>query len=83
MTNPHHPHEDCLKLFERLSEYLDRELDDATCQEIEAHLGECPPCKVCMETLKRTVDLCRNLKQQKVPPDFSQRLQELIQQLNK
>lgn len=81
MTESNHHHEQCRELFEKLSEYLDRELDEATCEEIEAHAGRCVPCKVCMETLKRTVDVCRNLKQEKVPTDFSRHLRDLLGQL--
>ena len=81
MTESNHHHEKCRELFERLSEYLDRELDEETCSEIEAHIGRCEPCKVCTETLKRTVDVCRNLKQEQVPPDFSRHLRQLIGQL--
>jgi len=64
----------------RLSEYLDRELDEQTCREIDAHLDGCVPCRVCMETLKKTVSICRNLDEEEVPPDFSERLRALIGQ---
>ena len=35
-TDPHHPHDNCITLFKRLSEYIDRELDAPTCKDIEA-----------------------------------------------
>ena len=40
--------EDCKKYFERISEYLDGELDDEICREIEAHLKECTECRECL-----------------------------------
>jgi anti-sigma factor RsiW len=79
MSNHHH-HERCRQLFSQLSEYLDRELDEKTCSEIDAHLEGCVPCRVCMETLKKTVNICRNLDDEDVPPDFSERLKALIGQ---
>jgi anti-sigma factor RsiW len=77
-TDPHHSHENCLALFERLSEYIDRELDAPTCEDIEAHIKACKPCQVCLETLKQTVDLCRNLERRQVPETFSLKLRGAI-----
>ena len=37
--------EDCKKDFEKLSEYLDGELDDDACREIERHFRDCPECR--------------------------------------
>lgn len=49
---------DCREIFARLSEYLDAELDPATCGEIEEHLKDCEPCIEFLKSLKRTVGLC-------------------------
>lgn len=80
-TDPHHSHENCLALFERLSEYIDRELDTPTCKDIEAHIKSCTPCQVCLETLKQTVALCRNLERRQVPETFSLKLKNAIFEL--
>ncbi len=80
-NNPHHDHKNCLKLFERLSEYIDRELDDLTCQEIEAHIEACKPCQVCLETLRQTVNLCRNLERHQMPEAFSRKLKNAVDDL--
>ena len=50
-------HHKCRELFEKLSEYIDNELDSANCDAIEAHLQNCPPCQSCLATLKQTVAL--------------------------
>jgi anti-sigma factor RsiW len=79
-----HPHDkDCLAMFEKLSEYLDRELDELTCRDIERHLAACVPCKVCLQTLKRTVALCRNVEADPVPAALSGRVRDLIRQLSR
>jgi anti-sigma factor RsiW len=78
-----HDHEHCLGMFKRLSEYLDNELDDLTCNEIEQHVKECVPCFSCLQTLKRTVDLCKQTANKPVPEEFSQKLKELIQNMPK
>jgi anti-sigma factor RsiW len=80
-NDSHHDHQNCLMLFERLSEYIDRELDAPTCKEIEAHIKACKPCQICMQTLKQTVNLCRNLERHKVPDTFSNQLQDAVSKL--
>ncbi len=83
MVSEHHNHKHCLELFEKLSEYLDDELDQITCRQIENHVKQCLPCYICMETLKRTVDLCRKAKNKPLPGDFSKRLHAMILQMQK
>jgi len=73
-----HDHEQCRVFFEKLSEYVDQELDQATCDVIEKHLRECPPCQACLVTLKQTVALCRKMKSASVPDDFSRRLHAVL-----
>ncbi|MCK4987994.1 MAG: zf-HC2 domain-containing protein, partial [Desulfobacterales bacterium] len=43
MNNDEHDHKHCLEMFDRLSEYLDNELDEVTCKDIEKHVKECVP----------------------------------------
>ncbi len=80
-ADPPHSHENCIALFERLSEYIDQELDPPTCSAIEAHINACKPCQVCLETLKQTVGLCRKLERRQVPEAFSVKLKDAIHAL--
>jgi anti-sigma factor RsiW len=80
MTHEHH-REDCLRLFTRLSEYIDNELDEINCDDIERHMDTCVPCQVCLQTLKRTIEICRQTRPRPVPAEFSQRLKDLIGEL--
>ena len=82
-TDPQHSHQNCLALFERLSEYIDLELDAPTCKDIEAHIQACKPCQVCLNTLKQTVEMCRNLDRHQVPETFSLKLKDAIFDLMK
>jgi len=52
-------------------------------EEIERHAKDCVACFSCMETLKKTVALCKNAQEQPVPQEFSRKLQEIIQNLPK
>lgn len=81
MNKATHDHHNCRELFEKLSEYLDNELDTASCDTIEAHLENCPPCQACLATLKQTVALCRELKSSAMPEAASNRLRAVIQRM--
>ncbi|UCE52152.1 MAG: zf-HC2 domain-containing protein [Desulfobacterales bacterium] len=78
-----HDYKHCLEMFKRLSEYLDNELDEVTCKEIEHHVKQCVPCFSCLQTLKRTVDLCKQTANKPVPRAFSEKLKELSQNMPK
>ncbi len=51
----------CKAMFAELSNYLDEELDDSLCEELEKHLEGCGPCKVFLATLEATIAQCRAL----------------------
>jgi len=70
--------EDCKRNFERISEYLDGELDTNTCQQIEQHLKDCPECQDCFEALKKTIDLCRKSAPGEIPDDIRKRLRSKL-----
>jgi hypothetical protein len=65
-------------MFEKLSEFLDGELDKVTCDEIQRHVRDCIPCEVCFKTLKRTVELCRESETMAVPDTVARRLREAV-----
>ncbi len=50
----------CRKMFAGLSDYLDGELDDFSCEEIEAHLEGCEPCKKFLDSLRTAIQTCQN-----------------------
>jgi anti-sigma factor RsiW len=78
MGDTMHDHHQCRQLFERLSEYIDNELDQVVCDRIENHLKQCEPCQACLQTLKQTVAICHEMKSTRVPQDFSNRLRSML-----
>lgn len=48
----------CRKLLERFSAYLDGDLDQVCCQELELHLADCPGCVDAVEGMRRIVAIC-------------------------
>ena len=70
MTHDHDPRsKQCREMFARLSEYLDEELPPNLCEQIEDHLGDCPPCEKFLESLRRTVELTRSLPPDRLPDE--------------
>lgn len=49
----------CRHILENLSAYLDGGLDEARCNEIEAHIRTCRDCQIVINTLKETIHLCQ------------------------
>jgi RNA polymerase sigma-70 factor, ECF subfamily len=49
----------CKAMFAELSNYLDEQLDDSVCEELERHLNGCEPCQAFLASLKATVEQCR------------------------
>src|ERR1019366_6229920 len=51
----------CKAMFAELSNYLDKQLDDSLCDELEKHLDGCGPCQVFLASLEATINDCRRL----------------------
>ena len=62
----HNP-ENCKEVFALLSQYLDLELPPEACREIEEHLAGCSPSVEFVESLRKTVDLCRSYEPSQMP----------------
>lgn len=71
---------DCKEIFAALSAYLDRELTAESCAEIERHIEGCEPCVRFIDSLKRSIALCRQFAPEvmpdSMPPEMKQRLLE-------
>ncbi|HVC19858.1 MAG TPA: zf-HC2 domain-containing protein [Vicinamibacterales bacterium] len=57
----------CHALFAHLSEYLDGELPAADCDTIARHCRTCARCRHVIGSLRRTVALCRESGQTRLP----------------
>ena len=75
---------DCKELFAALSQYLDKELPPGDCAAIEAHIAGCAPCVEFVNSLRKTVDLCRGAKASlelpPMPEDVREKLLEAYRQ---
>jgi anti-sigma factor RsiW len=71
-------HADCQELFGRLSEFIDGELEPILSAEVGAHLAECLACQACVQTLMRTIAICRRAGESPMPGGFSEQLHTFL-----
>ena len=51
----------CKAMFAELSNYLDEQIDDSLCNELEKHLDGCGPCQAFLASLQSMIEDCRRL----------------------
>lgn len=78
-TSTHRPAR-CKAMFAELSNYLDEQLDDSLCEELERHIGDCGPCQVFLATLEATIEGCRNAGTDSAPRNRSAQLRRRLMQ---
>jgi len=71
---------ECKAHFKKISEYLDGELDPGTMEEIESHLSECPECRDCIDSLRKTIRLCKQASPEGMPDAMKRQLHETLRQ---
>jgi len=68
----------CSKYIQNIADYIDGEIDESLCADIEKHLKECNNCRLMVDSLKQTVVLCRDGKKEKLPPELENRLNNVL-----
>ena len=69
----------CKAMFAELSDYLDEQLDDSLCEELERHINGCAPCKTFLATLEATIAQCRSMGGDRAPSGTSRLRAELME----
>lgn len=71
----------CREILEKLSEFIDEDLDPSICDEIEKHMEGCSPCVAFVNTLKKTVKLYNTAgKEVTIPEDVSLGLHDFLRE---
>jgi len=82
-TQKHPPEEGrparCKAMLAELSDYLDEELDDSLCEELERHMNGCGPCQAFVASLEAIIKRCRNSARDCSPHKAPRLRQELMQ----
>jgi anti-sigma factor RsiW len=75
------PSQACAELLERVSAYIDQELDPETCRGIEAHCAGCASCAQAIESLRQTIGLCRATGERPLPAAVRDKARASVQRL--
>lgn len=70
----------CKAMFAELSDYLDEQLDDSLCEELERHMDGCGPCQAFVSTLEATIEQCRRSRADCLPERSSSKLRDELMQ---
>jgi RNA polymerase sigma-70 factor (ECF subfamily) len=68
----------CKAMFAELSNYLDEQLDDSLCDELERQLDGCGPCKAFLASLEATIRECRRVPSQAPDRAYAEKLREEV-----
>jgi len=80
MTHQHTDSKTCQDLLGSISAYVDGDLSDELCQEIQRHMSECEHCRVVVDTTAKMVYLYRQTAQEVAMPEGAQ--ERLMNTLN-
>lgn len=69
---------ECKEIFARLSEYLDLDLPEGQCEEIRRHIAGCGPCVAFVESLEKSVNLCRGFAASEEPSPLQEEAREQL-----
>jgi anti-sigma factor RsiW len=72
------PSQMCRNLLSQLSDYIDGDLEEALCAEIEQHMANCPNCRAVVNTMEKTITLYRSTGRAEVPQDVQDRLYKVL-----
>jgi len=68
----------CKEIFEKLSEYIDGELDPQLREELERHMEDCHPCLFFVNTIKKTITLYKYAGNEPLPKEVHFRLHHCL-----
>ena len=69
----------CKDFLHELSDYLDESADTELRSKIEAHIAECPNCRVIADTTKKTIQIYRGMDPYPIPRDVESRLMKALE----
>lgn len=70
----------CKDLLKMLNDYVDGDVDPATCSGFEKHLKDCNPCQVVVDSIKKTITLYKGESSYEIPIRFREKLHQTLRQ---
>ena len=73
-----HDESKCREIFALLSQYLDMELPPEACAAMEQHIASCSPCVEFAESLRKTIDVCKQYEPLAMPAQLTAEAREQL-----
>jgi anti-sigma factor RsiW len=70
----------CRQVIDKISEYIDGELDPELALELERHLAHCEDCRIVVDTAHKTVEIFHHTEPAALPDDVRERLNDMFAQ---
>ena len=70
----------CSKYIQDIAGYIDGEIDETLCTQLEEHLKTCNNCRLMVDSLKQTVVLCREGKKESLPKEIESKLNSALKE---
>jgi len=70
----------CKDLLKMLNDYVDGDVDPATCEGFERHLKGCNPCQVVVDSIRKTIRLYKEGGVVEVPIRFRDKLHRTLRE---
>ena len=70
----------CREMFAALSDYLDEELDDSLCSELEKHMSGCVPCEAFVQDLRLTIREIKTYKSESLDRNAAAAIRRVVLQ---
>jgi anti-sigma factor RsiW len=70
----------CRQVIDKISEYIDGELDPELVRELERHLEHCEDCSIVVNTTHKTVEIFYRTEPAALPDDVRERLNGMFMQ---
>jgi anti-sigma factor RsiW len=70
----------CQELLKMLNDYVDGDVDPATCEGFEKHLEGCNPCQIVVDSIRKTITLYRKEGACEIPIKFRDKLHKALRE---
>lgn len=70
----------CEDLLKAISDYIDGEIDPSFCEELEKHLQDCNPCRIVVDTVRKTISFYKNSEPYELPDEVKERIHKLLRE---
>jgi anti-sigma factor RsiW len=68
----------CEELLAALNDYVDGDLDPATCASFQEHLEGCNPCQIVVDNVRQTIRLYKAGQPYEMPEEFHRQLRRRL-----